>query len=103
VVFKKVIKHFEDILFWAGRVLSLLFAVLYGISSIGLRSSKEDGWSRSQGVRRDSLKLACTVAFIGILVSFSCACVAPLVPATYSKYGTGTLIVPAGLLVLWWY
>jgi hypothetical protein len=81
-------------------VVTVLFAVLYGISSQGYRSSKDHGWSRGEGLKQDFLKKACTTAFVGILFSFSLAWFSYLVP---EKYAAAELIVPAGLITLWWY
>jgi hypothetical protein len=85
--------------------LSLLFAVLYGISSLGLRLSKGEDKKlrREEGERRDSLKLSSTIAFIGILVSFSLASIGPLIPDKYSQYFATAPVVLVGLLFLWWY
>jgi hypothetical protein len=81
-------------------IVSLVFAVLYGISSLGQSPDKHQGWSRAEGLARETKKLAVTIAFTGILVSFSLAWVAHLVHWKYSDLGG---MVPVGLFFLWWY
>jgi hypothetical protein len=87
-------------------VCSVLFAVLYGISSLSTKSTKEEGggkYLREEGIRRDALKLSSTTAFLGILISFDLAWIAPWIPEQFSKYMGVAPTVPAALLCLWWY
>jgi hypothetical protein len=83
---------------------SLLFAVLYGISSLSARSTKEEegGYRREEGQKQEARKLSSTTAFLGIIISFALAWVAPFVPEQFSRYWDAAPIVPAALLGIWW-
>lgn len=85
-------------------LLSLLFAVLYGISAAGFQRSQKEGSLASHGVRTEALKIASTIAFIGIFTSCSSAWVVRLYPAhNFALVAWPALSVQATLLTLWWY
>ena len=85
-------------------LLALIFAVLYGISLTGFRHSQEHGSRASRGVKTESLKIASTIAFSGILMSCSTAWVVRLYPKEYLAPVTwAALTAQAALLSLWWF
>ncbi len=85
-------------------LLSLLFAILYGISAAGFRRVEKEGIWASGGIRTDSLKIASTIAFIGIFTSCSSAWVVLLYPAKHpALVGWSALSSQAALLAMWWH